>query len=637
MENRVLTIMFTDIKGFTARTSSSSREELHNLLNKHEDILLPIVKKFNGRLIKTIGDALLVVFESPTNAVLCGLMMQEALWDHNKGKNEEDRIFVRVSINTGEVELKDGDVFGEAVNIASRLEGITEVNEIYFTESVYLAMNKAEVPTSEVGQRILKGLPEPIKVYKVIQDRTSADFQDLITKIKSGDTARAEKSFSWTPVVIGALFLAAFGCFYLLRDNPEKRVKEIDKALQDGKLDLALNRADEAYRDFPGSELAIESVKKVVRQEVAPLMAKQKFEEAQALLDKRQSEHPKISLQQIWKERLLEEARWYYDHGNGNGRYDYEALLTKFDDDLALQQEFLQKFGAGSKEEFASSMIYDVALAVAEKTGKVDDLAGKTMLQALRYDLENTKVKNAIPLLVEKYPPVLTFALDNLATMENHVRFNCREILRKTNQYNSTQELIFNFYNLISIDDNAQADDLQKAITCFKGYQPGSEFDSLKQNLGLLKITDLKSANLDLNKSGEIMEIITSLFYPQALGMFQEWAAGDCFYLRLDAYQVFEKKGELSRINLWDFHTRNITQANPRDSFQDFQTCLDLALKFFVDQLKTDQKDKALKVLSQSIDHFNELLADFEKSKFDFMVKALPEMIEKVKAVKEQK
>ncbi|MBI4712674.1 MAG: hypothetical protein HY762_05170 [Planctomycetes bacterium] len=59
------------------------------------------------------------------------------------------------------------DLFGEAVNIAARIEGITEATEIYFTEAVYLAMNKSEVPSSEIGWRKLKGIPEAIKVYKL--------------------------------------------------------------------------------------------------------------------------------------------------------------------------------------------------------------------------------------------------------------------------------------------------------------------------------------------------------------------------------------------------------------------------------------------------------------------------------------
>jgi class 3 adenylate cyclase len=189
MDSRVLSIMFTDIKGFTERSGTSSRKGVLDLLKKHDNLLKPVIQHFEGKIIKTIGDAFLVVYESPTNAVLAGLVMQYRLKDHNAHANEEDRIEVRISINTGEVQLTDGDVFGDAVNIASRINGITEPNEIYFTEAVYLSMNKQEVPSSEIGLRRLKGISEDIKVYKVIQDPNTEQYRKALSEFKSRSDA----------------------------------------------------------------------------------------------------------------------------------------------------------------------------------------------------------------------------------------------------------------------------------------------------------------------------------------------------------------------------------------------------------------------------------------------------------------
>ncbi|HNY10339.1 MAG TPA: adenylate/guanylate cyclase domain-containing protein [Candidatus Wallbacteria bacterium] len=170
MDCKNLTIMFTDIKGFTQRTSQQSRSATLDLLKRHNDILIPIFEARKGRIIKTIGDAFLVVFESPTNAVLTGIELQKQLGEHNKNSDDDDLLEVRVAINTGEVSLVDNDVFGEAVNIASRLESISEANDVYFTESTYLAMNKAEVPTAEIGYRLFKGIPDKIKIFKVLRE-----------------------------------------------------------------------------------------------------------------------------------------------------------------------------------------------------------------------------------------------------------------------------------------------------------------------------------------------------------------------------------------------------------------------------------------------------------------------------------
>ncbi len=173
MQTKNLTIMFTDMKGFTQRTSVGSRKQVERLLDVHNEIIKPVVRSFGGDLIKTIGDAFLVVFESPTDAVLCGMKIQESVANHNATAAADERFEIRIAINSGEVHLKDGDVFGEPVNVAARIQSIAEPGEVYFTESVYLTMNKNEIPSSEVGQRHLKGIPEQIKVYKVLQEKTN--------------------------------------------------------------------------------------------------------------------------------------------------------------------------------------------------------------------------------------------------------------------------------------------------------------------------------------------------------------------------------------------------------------------------------------------------------------------------------
>jgi class 3 adenylate cyclase len=168
--------MFTDIKGFTARTSKSTREDLVELLRKHEEIVLPRAAERHGTLIKNIGDAFLFTFESPTNAVLAALDIQRGLREYNASVEPGKRIEVRIGINAGEVTVMEGDVYGDAVNIAARIEGIADGGEICFAESVFLTMNKNELEaavssdelrTDEIGFRALKGVAEKVRVYRI--------------------------------------------------------------------------------------------------------------------------------------------------------------------------------------------------------------------------------------------------------------------------------------------------------------------------------------------------------------------------------------------------------------------------------------------------------------------------------------
>lgn len=167
MRTENLAVMITDIQGFTVRTSRQTRAENERLLRIHEQLLLPVFRAFTGVLRKSIGDAYLVTFESPTNAVLCGAAIQDRLFTFNQSAPEDDRLHVRVVVNVGEVRVESSDLFGEPVTVAQKLEAVAEAGEVTFTEAVYLVMNKAEAPSIDLGLTQLDGLPEPVRLFKV--------------------------------------------------------------------------------------------------------------------------------------------------------------------------------------------------------------------------------------------------------------------------------------------------------------------------------------------------------------------------------------------------------------------------------------------------------------------------------------
>jgi adenylate cyclase len=167
MKTENLVILFTDIVGFTESTSLHSREQSKRILDRHNSILLPIVKRFRGRHIKSIGDALLLAFSSPTDGMRCAMAMQDAMHDYNLSAPPGEEIRIRIAASLGEVRVTRNDIFGEPVNVTSRIESITPQDEIYFSEAVYLAMNKAEVPALDVGIHELKGIPKPIRIFAI--------------------------------------------------------------------------------------------------------------------------------------------------------------------------------------------------------------------------------------------------------------------------------------------------------------------------------------------------------------------------------------------------------------------------------------------------------------------------------------
>ncbi len=167
MKTENLAIVFVDIAGFTPRTSSQTREENLRLLRRFDGAVRPLVRAYNGRVVKTIGDAFLVTFRSPTDALLCSTAIHDRLAESDAEAEPAERFAIRAAVNVGDVRIDGGDVFGEAVNIAARIEGKAGAGEIYFSESAFLSMTKSEVPSEEVGYTELKGIPGKIRLYRV--------------------------------------------------------------------------------------------------------------------------------------------------------------------------------------------------------------------------------------------------------------------------------------------------------------------------------------------------------------------------------------------------------------------------------------------------------------------------------------
>src|SRR5262245_16918889 len=137
VENRRLAaIMFTDIVGFSRQMGSNEARTLQ-LLEIHNQIIQQAVSEYHGTVIKTVGDAFLVDFPSAVNAVQCAQQIQARLCTHNADKELPEQIHVRIGIHSGDIVQKAGDVFGDGVNIASRLQELADPNTICISDAVY--------------------------------------------------------------------------------------------------------------------------------------------------------------------------------------------------------------------------------------------------------------------------------------------------------------------------------------------------------------------------------------------------------------------------------------------------------------------------------------------------------------------
>lgn len=171
MENRLATIVFIDMQGYTKRSAQQTIEEMKLFHDEMFNFVKTHLEKYQGIMVKTLGDGFLARFDSPTQAVQCGLEMQRKLEARNAQMLNPDSIVrFRIGINTGEIGIDEsGDVFGDPVNIASRIQSYAEPNEVYISESTFLAMNRNEVGAQDLGMQMFKNATREIRIYKILK------------------------------------------------------------------------------------------------------------------------------------------------------------------------------------------------------------------------------------------------------------------------------------------------------------------------------------------------------------------------------------------------------------------------------------------------------------------------------------
>jgi adenylate cyclase len=167
-ERRLAAIMYTDMVGYTALGQRNESLSLA-LVEEQRKLIRPILGRHNGREIKTMGDAFLVEFPNALDAVRCAYDIQRATREFNISLPTEKRIHLRVGLHLGDVVESQGDISGDAVNVASRIEPLAEDGGVCLSRQVFdQVKGKFELPQASLGPRNLKNVSEPVEVFKVI-------------------------------------------------------------------------------------------------------------------------------------------------------------------------------------------------------------------------------------------------------------------------------------------------------------------------------------------------------------------------------------------------------------------------------------------------------------------------------------
>jgi TolB-like protein/class 3 adenylate cyclase len=168
IERRLAAILAADVAGYSRLMGADEEGTLARLKAHRRELIDPKISEHRGRIVKTTGDGILIEFPSVIEAVTCAVAVQKGMVERNAGTQEEKRITFRIGVNLGDIIVEDGDIHGDGVNIAARLEGIAEPGGICISEDAFRQVRgKVDAEFADIGEQSLKNIARPLRVYCV--------------------------------------------------------------------------------------------------------------------------------------------------------------------------------------------------------------------------------------------------------------------------------------------------------------------------------------------------------------------------------------------------------------------------------------------------------------------------------------
>src|SRR5580692_7415951 len=166
---KLAAILAADVVGYSRLAGADEERTLARLRALRSDLIDPTIALYHGRIVKRTGDGTIVEFRSVVDAARLAIEVQGAMVDRNAGVSTDKRIEFRVGIHLGDVvEEGDGDLMGDGVNIAARLQGVGRAGAISLSEAAYLQVkSRLDMKVSDLGRTALKNISEPVRIYSL--------------------------------------------------------------------------------------------------------------------------------------------------------------------------------------------------------------------------------------------------------------------------------------------------------------------------------------------------------------------------------------------------------------------------------------------------------------------------------------
>src|SRR6516164_220026 len=171
VERRIAAILAGDVAGYSRIMGDDEEGTLARLNAHRHEFLDPTIAEHRGRIVKRTGDGILIEFASAVDATRCAIAQQRGMAQRNADVPADERIELRVGIHVGDIMIEEGDIFGDGVNIAARLESIAQPGGICISDDTYRQIRgKLDVNFQDSGEQELKNIARPVRVYQLRPD-----------------------------------------------------------------------------------------------------------------------------------------------------------------------------------------------------------------------------------------------------------------------------------------------------------------------------------------------------------------------------------------------------------------------------------------------------------------------------------
>ncbi len=173
IKRKLTTILAADVEGYT-RLMRADEEATLKILGEYREIIDGLIARHDGRVFSTAGDSVLAEFGSAVEAVRCAISCQEEIASRNAELADDRKLMFRIGINVGDVMVRDGDLFGDGVNVAARLEGLAEPGGLCISGSTFdQVKTKLSIGFEDIGAQKVKNIAEPVPAFRVVPGSVS--------------------------------------------------------------------------------------------------------------------------------------------------------------------------------------------------------------------------------------------------------------------------------------------------------------------------------------------------------------------------------------------------------------------------------------------------------------------------------